>query len=163
MGGCGRWKCASDGGSLGGAISTIRGTTVLGVNVNAKKSLSFLFFLMFACSATTSPPAWSAGAASGLAIAVRHDGCYTVTLASRPFLASAVPVEVVSDGVVRRPGAGLAILSTRAFNSSDRVGTFEAFAIEWTSSGVDLTTTFKRHTATPPESPELGTSRPRRL
>ena len=69
---------------------------------------------MFACSATTSPPAWSAGAASGLAIAVRHDGCYAVSLASRAFLASAVPVEVVSDGVVRRPGAGLAISSTRA-------------------------------------------------
>ena len=89
---------------------------------------------MFACSAATSPPAWSAGAASGLAIAVRHDGCYAVTLASRPFLASAVPVEVVSDGVVRRPGAGLAISSTRAFNSSDRVGTFEAYAIEWNGS-----------------------------
>ena len=109
---------------------------------------------MFACSATTSPPAWSAGAASGLAIAVRHDGCYAVTLASRPFLASAVPVEVVSDGVVRRPGAGLAI----SFNSSDRVGAFEAFAIEWTGSGVDLTTTFKRHTTTP-RAAELGTSR----
>ena len=103
-------------------------------------------------------PAESAGAASGLAIAVRHDGCYAVSLASRPFLASAVPVEVVSDGVVRRPGAGLAISSTRAFNSSDRVGAFEAFAIEWTGSGVDLTTTFKRHTTTP-RAAELGTSR----
>lgn len=110
---------------------------------------------MSAPCAQLGSPLWSAGSAESLSIAVRSNGCFTVSFGSAPWLTSAVGAELVVDNAMLRSApdneGALKISGTKPLKGSDGLGNYSRLEVTWTApssaGAVTLTNSFTLYEA----------------